>query len=185
MKDIIKHADKSEVFMREFRKYRDQILPQNKKKELQNDVETRWNSSVVMLKSFLELHDAVDLTIKKMCTDDEKKKFFVPPAEIDMITNLIDLLDSLKRATDQWQGEKYCTVSTIYPVIFAVVNGMKKQSSQGFSKELKNFKSTLITNLIERFCLNDEEFLGSMSIPMISTYLDDFVLDEFKHVRKR
>lgn len=171
VKDVVNFAGKSENFCREMRKYRDQMLPKDvQKRELQCDVDTRWNSTVIMIESFLSLHKAVEFAVNSVCNSENKKKLSFSVSEIELLTDITELLANLRRATDQWQGQHYVTSSTVYPVIFAVIDSMKALPKM--SKDAECLRKHLIKNVRERLSMDDEEFLGNMSIPMVASFLD-------------
>lgn len=172
VRDIITDARKSEKFSTLIRKFRDQILSEKTKRELQRDVQTRWNSTLLMLESFVDLHPAVDLAAKDLYSKDKvtAAKMFFSPAEMDLLRDVISVLKLLKVTTDTWEGDQYVTSSTVYPVIFKVVETMRH--SFKFESEAENLKEDLISNIEERLSMKDNEFLAEMSIPMIASFLD-------------
>jgi hypothetical protein len=115
VREVVNYAEKSEKFSRSLRKFRNQILPNDDKKELQWDVDTRWNSTLIMLESFLTLQLAVDLAVKDVFTDTNRARFFFSPEETDLICDVTSVLQSLRKTTDVWQGDTYVTFQSYTP----------------------------------------------------------------------
>lgn len=185
VKSAITIIRKSENLSREFRKCRDQLLPNANKRELQLCNATRWNSIYIMLDSFVELHVAMDFMTKSYsgirAADRQKLEFTA--TDIEVIRDVIKFLQGFKLATEQWEAEKYVTISTVYPIIFSIVRSIKAMQCH---KHLEYFRACLINNVETRFCLNDTEYLGKYSVHMIASQLDPrfkdltFVTDETK-----
>jgi len=52
---------------------------------------------------------------------DDKDKFMVPQKDVAVMEEILQLLEPLKVATDQWQAEKTVSISLVYPVVFAIL----------------------------------------------------------------
>lgn len=173
IRQVIGKITKSENFMREFRKIRNQLLP-NSKQELQLNVETRWNSDYIMLFSFKSLFFAYITTMRSVqissVKDFENELFQFSNDDEALINDILLVLSDLKEAADIWEGQHYVTISVVYPVLFAI---MKKFSRLDLkTTNGKTLMKALITNLNFRFSLEDNEFLSTLSVHMISTTLD-------------
>lgn len=156
----------------EFRTYRAQLCRDHDKCELQKHNKTRWNSTVVMLQSFSKLFDAFDFLVKStpVLNNVEKCSLSFGSHEIIAIKEMIVLLEDLKMTTDEWQTETSVSVSEVYPIMFCLLKRLQLKPCE--TAMAKEFQSRLLINLAERFSVEDQEFLGSMSVHVMGSFLD-------------
>jgi hypothetical protein len=181
IKKIIAAIRKSETLSRQLRQTRDQLLPAAKKRELQLNNATRWNSDVIMVESFLTLYPAIDFMMKTPEAKNDKTfhkkndgrdKFVFLPQDVKAAEDLITLLEHLKSATDEWQAEKTVSISAVYPILFAVRRKLRAFSTLSLSSAGQALRDALLHHLEIRFNMTDEPFLSSLSVHMIASYLD-------------
>lgn len=112
-----RHSEAMQIKLKEKQNF---LKYQNKTKLVQ-DINTRWNSTFDMLDSVLKNKDA----IKLLALEPENKaiKDSVPTdVEFDMLNELCDLLFPLKNLTVMLSGQKYCTISFLFPTIYKLIN---------------------------------------------------------------
>lgn len=114
--------------------------------KLINDVQTRWNSTVLMLQRFLEQRDAVTSTLTQlgkgaMCLSDE---------EYDQMKPIITALLPFLKATEEMSAEKTTTLSKIIPLARSLLQ-KAKSSPLPLSKALEKHMLTRKFDLLETF----------------------------------
>ncbi|CAG8686845.1 9811_t:CDS:2, partial [Dentiscutata heterogama] len=94
-----------------------------------NEYNTRWGSSLASWKRLKELKGPIQHVIFKLSLETSKeakkdyeilKKRFLKYWEWDLLDHLIDLFKPIEEATEWLGGQKYCTLSLIYPTIQAL-----------------------------------------------------------------
>ena len=94
-----------------------------------NECNTRWGSSLASWKRLKELKGPIQHVIFKLSLETSKeakkdyeilKKRFLKYWEWDLLDHLIDLFKPIEEATEWLGGQKYCTLSLIYPTIQAL-----------------------------------------------------------------
>ena len=80
---------------------------------LKQPVPTRWNSVAVMIKSII-LNEAI---INDMLHDLNKDELVLSHGEIIALKNLEQFLTPFKKISEQLQGEKYPTLSLVWPSV--------------------------------------------------------------------
>ncbi|XP_065354383.1 uncharacterized protein LOC135948858 [Calliphora vicina] len=74
---------------------------------LKNSVPTRWNSLLVMLNSFEQNIDMINIAILKL----KKENLIIPEMEKEIIKEVVIFLKIFEKATQYLQGQKYPTIS--------------------------------------------------------------------------
>ncbi len=94
-----------------------------------NDVKTRWGSSLASWKRLQELKNPIKRVILNLSLEDgnEAKKDYnklvirnLKDYEWDFLNKLIEVFKPIEEATEWLGGQKYCTLSLMYPVIHAL-----------------------------------------------------------------
>lgn len=89
------------------------LSPKAQPRFLVADVETRWNSTVEMMQSYIDLKPALIRTLREL--DDFKEA--ITDQEWVIITWAIQLSEPICRATTILGGDTYPTLSLVYPVV--------------------------------------------------------------------
>lgn len=82
--------------------------------KLKQSCETRWNSTYYMIQRYVEVHKHV-FTIQ--CNTKSAPSVIVAE-ELEVLTELLELLKPFENATKIVSGEKYVTASKVIPIIF-------------------------------------------------------------------
>ena len=185
VKTIITKTRKSEKVKQEFDRQKKTMLPQKDwDKELQQENDTRWDSLYTSLNSYIVLHPAAEATMRKLCTIADLPKHVFSPVEFIQLEGIVAVLSGVKELTTIWQGQNYVTISSTYPTLFAVVAGLRGLNDT----PVPALRDLLITHLEERFCIDDDDFLGTGCIHMLASALDprfkslEFVSNDIKNI---
>jgi len=93
------------------------------------DCKTRWGSSLASWKRLLELKHAIKRTLATLKLDSDKdakndwtrlKKRYLKDWEWKLLEELCKLFQPIENATTFLGGEKYCTISLIYPTLESI-----------------------------------------------------------------
>ena len=154
-------------------------LKYESKTKLIQDVPTRWNTKFDQLDSISNNKDA--LNSLAILPQNKSIKDFVPnEQEYILINDYCDLLFPLKNSTVMMSGQKYCTVSILFPAIYKLVN-FELNDIELSTKQCIKLRESLLSSLVSRFqyLFEDDTFIAS-------TFLDfrmnkfDFLNDEIK-----
>jgi len=94
-----------------------------------NDVKTRWGSSLASWKRLQQLKSSINRVILNLCLEnnneakkdyDRLKKLNLSNYEWNLLDKLIKVFEPIEEATEWLGGQKYCTLSLIYPSIYAL-----------------------------------------------------------------
>ena len=100
------------------------------------------------------------LTVEKPGTivdASERKKLTFSMTENNHFDDVIYLLRALKLATDVWEADSYVSITTVYPNLITLQNGMPNPSWYGSSK-INNAEP------LHRCSMDDDVFLSEMSL---------------------
>jgi hypothetical protein len=126
-------------------------------KQLQvlQDVETRWNSALFMVKRLLEILPAIWAVLYK-----DKKHGHLLPSDSDRknMEDLKDLLEPVEEATKKVSAEKSSTVSLILPTLQRFVNHDFVPKPTDSSLIVKA-KTAIRNDLTKRYLKDDEQLL--------------------------
>ena len=131
-------------------------------KKLKQECETRWNSTLDMLESYIWQHTEITGVLCKagkatLCLaepDDDKAE-----DEVAKVKETIETLQPMKEATQELSGESFTTLSKVLPLVTALKKKTEKQTSP------------LATALFTELSLRFDEFLTQEYLK-ISTALD-------------
>ena len=151
------------------------------------DVVTRWNSSYYMLKRFLELEKAINLTVNIKMTNEE----------IDLLYELVNILSPFEKLTLLSSSEDN-TVSNIIPSVFGLkiillnkLEKMKKLSieeaknegiSDSDSEETKINKEQMLMSFISELLKEIDRIFNDIednNLLFVSTILDPRYKEEY------
>lgn len=112
------HFKHSTSLMDQLRKAQsDEGIPEGCVKTLQQNVDTRWNSCLDMLESFLGLANKVAIILIKRSEISKGLPEMLSTNELNICKDFCNLLSPFKEATEQISGENYVTVSMVIPLI--------------------------------------------------------------------
>jgi len=110
VRKFVERLHRSRNAKAEFKKCQTRVgLPTN---EIEQEVDTRWNSCYIMLKTFFMMKDAVVLFL----TSPEGEDFMFQAAEWKIIEQALEVLEPLYLVTVEISGDTYVTGSKIIPL---------------------------------------------------------------------
>lgn len=128
---------------------------------LKNSVPTRWNSLLVMIESFVENIDVINILIFEI----NKKELMIPTMEKLIISEFLNFLKIFDKATKYLQGQKYPTISCViffYESIMTSLEKTEKESNFQLTIELCNFAKE---NFGKRFKILKVHVIASLLDP--------------------
>jgi hypothetical protein len=128
------------------------------KKQLIQDVKTRWNSTYEMLDTISMNKTALN-ELRKISLLNKNIKDFVPnDDQYELIDEFCDLLEPIKNITDILSGSNYVTISLLYPLIRDLVDDVIPKKNFKYDK-ISKFKDMILGSLVGRFnyVLNENE----------------------------
>ena len=143
----------------------------NKEHHLLQDVVTRWNSTYFMMEHLCEqrvaiyavLHDA------SVTSRDDYRHLDLKDDQWELLTEMVAILKPLQVATTVFSLEQNASCSIVYPVINSLLkNYLKIEKSE--LNQVKNFKHTVSTQLIERFKPDEPD--TAKCLPVLCSALD-------------
>ncbi|XP_060665471.1 zinc finger BED domain-containing protein 4-like isoform X1 [Drosophila nasuta] len=166
IKRVVMQFKHSPAMMDQLRKAQtDEGIPEGKIKTLIQNVDTRWNSCLDMMESFLGLANKVALILLNKSERVKGLPEMLNVSELTICRDLCSLLQPFKKATEQISGENYVTVSLVLPLISMLAAKIKALEME--TKEGKRAKEALIRISERRF-----QALQTNAILVKSTFLD-------------
>lgn len=135
-KSIVAFFNHSGVASDHLRKATDKVLIQ--------DVPTRWNSTYYMIERFLEVKTQVNDILLSIPND----QMLVTGKEFELLNNVLTMLRPLEEATKIVSGDKYCTASTVIPIVSIIKDKLGKLSDN--TQEAKDIKEFLLLEIERR-----------------------------------
>lgn len=165
-KEIVRFIKSSsiatETFKQEQKNEIEDVMTENSYKLIQ-EVPTRWNSLLYMIRRILKTKNALNRTLLKL-------KRAPPPLTADEITILIDIVDCLDcfdEAINKVSALQHVTISLIIPITFGIYNHLNDHVLKITSEEGKIFCLSLIESVKKRLFIYE-----TRTVPRISTILD-------------
>ncbi|CAH1107496.1 unnamed protein product [Psylliodes chrysocephalus] len=112
-KEIVTFIKNSNIAADTFQKEQETC---DKQYKLIQEVKTRWNSTLYMLKRIVDTADALNRTLLKS----KKAPSPITAEEMIILKDLIKCLDIFEDATNKVSGATYVTVSLIIPITFGI-----------------------------------------------------------------
>src|SRR6266511_4684372 len=115
-----------------------------------NDVKTRWGSSLASWKRLQELKNPIKRVILNLSLEDNyeaKKDYkklknrYLKDYEWDLLNRLIEIFKPIEEATEWLGGQKYCTLSLMYPAIYTLKYDYIPDISLEDEESIENEKS--------------------------------------------
>ncbi len=156
--DIVTRTKKSNLAKEElFRCQKSLGIPTPKK--LLQEVETRWNSTFLMMERMLELKEAVSLLLAHSSMKNISQ---LTSDTWESVQDAVEVLRPLYEATLELSGEKFATASKIIPLTKMLMSAyatMMRQSSPGTVKH--DLAKAVLNGLNDRFAVvEDTRVLG-------------------------
>ena len=130
------------------------------KKKLKPDVKTRWNSTLIMLRSLLDLKQSVDDSLAIV-----KPELKLNVIEWDEIEELVFVLAPFEEITTDLSAQHYASVSKVIPSIRLLEHTLQDVFPTFASIEL--LKKDILAAMANRF-----QNIEDVTPLLISTYLD-------------
>lgn len=121
--------------------------PKNAPKKLVQDVPTRWNSTFLMIKRFLLLHEPLKATLALI----DKDLPTLTQNDWKMACELMLCLKPFFAVTESVSGEKYATASLIIPLVNSLISVCEKLAAKQFSPDVHEVAEKLLKEVNERF----------------------------------
>ncbi|XP_045453768.1 zinc finger BED domain-containing protein DAYSLEEPER-like [Melitaea cinxia] len=161
VKKIVTHIKKSTVAAERLHKY--QVQQGQDPKRLCQAVETRWNSTYIMLKRFVELEKAIRATLAFA----DRGLPTINPDDWILYQQLCMVLQPFEEITASMSGEKYLTGSSVIIVTRCLKETCQKLLEPNFGPVVTDTVLLLKAGLEEKF--RQIETSGTFSI---ATFLD-------------
>ncbi|XP_060665472.1 zinc finger BED domain-containing protein 4-like isoform X2 [Drosophila nasuta] len=136
IKRVVMQFKHSPAMMDQLRKAQtDEGIPEGKIKTLIQNVDTRWNSCLDMMESFLGLANKVALILLNKSERVKGLPEMLNVSELTICRDLCSLLQPFKKATEQISGENYVTISDV-PKPEDVFDDFMSAHNNSITKEL-------------------------------------------------
>ena len=137
VRKFVERLHRSRNAKEEFNRCQKQARKDNATTAIEQEVDTRWNSAYVMLKTFFELKKAVCL----FSGTPEGEDFTFPKAEWDIIEHALEVLEPLYLVTVEMSGEKYVSGSKVIPLTKILLGGYVRMLAK-YGSQLQEFRYT-------------------------------------------
>lgn len=136
-------------------------------------VKTRWNSVADMFERLLKLRWPISavLSDRNVTKYSDAKTLDLTNDQWDLIEAILPALISLKKANTLLCGEKFVTLSCVWPIMKMLVDHHLKIENTD-TGVLKQFKNELIKNITEKFQLDSDFTSTSIPTALLTSALD-------------
>lgn len=114
--------------------------------KLIQESETRWNSTLEMIKRIYEVRDELSVVISQCPNAPENLK----AEEYDCVEEIQRILDPFQICTEAVSGDQYATISLIIPLIKGVSLQLCQLEREDFSELSKKVLDSLKTSVVQR-----------------------------------
>ena len=118
VRTIIQYFKQSGPAADELRK----VQPSNRILKVKQDVETRWNSSYLMLNRYIELKDYINLALSHLVDAPTQ----ITGAENEVISDGLRILKPFFSITEEMSAEKVVTLSKVIPIQYYLRQGLSE-----------------------------------------------------------
>ncbi|XP_074604103.1 E3 SUMO-protein ligase ZBED1-like [Brevipalpus obovatus] len=112
--------------------------------KVKQDVETRWNSTYLMLERYMKIKDHINLALGRL--PDGPSPISGPDREV--IEDALKLLKPFFKITEEMSAEKLVTLSKAIPLQFCLSTGLEKTETKTVSLGIKS-KSNALNRALE------------------------------------
>lgn len=88
-------------------------------------VETRWNSTYIMLERLYEQISAVNGAL--LDKNSKCENLFINADEISLISGYLNVLSCFYEATKEFSASKYITLSIVIPTFNSIINNLQQE----------------------------------------------------------
>ncbi|XP_032428162.1 zinc finger BED domain-containing protein 1-like [Xiphophorus hellerii] len=131
--------------------------------KLMQEVETRWNSTYLMLQRLVELREPVGAALAGLHTDIP----FFTASEFDIVVACLSLLSPFYDATTELSAEEHVSASKVIPLLKMMEKALQEEDTKSAPAVAVEIGEQLIRQLREKL-----HMLQSMSILSLATLLD-------------
>ncbi|XP_032428200.1 zinc finger BED domain-containing protein 1-like [Xiphophorus hellerii] len=131
--------------------------------KLMQEVETRWNSTYLMLQRLVELREPVGAALAGLHTDIP----FFTASEFDIVVACLSLLSPFYDATTELSAEEHMSASKVIPLLKMIEKALQEEDTKSAPAVAVEIGEQLIRQLREKL-----HMLQSMSILSLATLLD-------------
>ncbi|XP_032421790.1 zinc finger BED domain-containing protein 1-like [Xiphophorus hellerii] len=131
--------------------------------KLMQEVETRWNSTYLMLQRLVELREPVGAALAGLHTDIP----FFTASEFDIVVACLSLLSPFYDATTELSAEEHVSASKVIPLLKMIEKALQEEDTKSAPAVAVEIGEQLIRQLREKL-----HMLQSMSILSLATLLD-------------
>ena len=177
---IVTHFKHSVVGMEAIRKRQD---AQNEKRlKFIQDVATRWNSSLHMIKRLLLLRPHVTAILKdETVTKAADRQLDLHPEQYGLMESLIEILKRFEAATTILSAEKTVTISCVLHIVVELASILEVNDTD--SVTISQVKTVMLRDLQRRFSLKpfDAETMEAMSAILDPRFHHASTLSRLQH----
>uniref|UniRef100_A0A3B5QTD9 HAT C-terminal dimerisation domain-containing protein n=1 Tax=Xiphophorus maculatus TaxID=8083 RepID=A0A3B5QTD9_XIPMA len=131
--------------------------------KLMQEVETRWNSTYLMLQRLVELREPVGAALAGLHTDIP----FFTASEFDIVVACLSSLSPFYDATTELSAEEHVSASKVIPLLKMIAKVLQEEDTKSAPAVAVEIGEQLIRQLREKL-----HMLQSMSILSLATLLD-------------
>ncbi|TRY79435.1 hypothetical protein TCAL_05894, partial [Tigriopus californicus] len=120
-------------------------------KKLMAKVETRWNSTFMMLERFLECKNVLTLLFAGSFFEGKSDGFKFFHSEWDSIQDMVHCLSHIYEATQEMGGEKHTTIGKTIPMTTVLMKAYQEEVEESKTSLTKELAQEILKNLHLRF----------------------------------
>ena len=147
-------------------------------KKLINSCATRWNSTYEMLERLLKLRWPIVAVLSDESVTKRSDRFLdLKTEQWKLVEDLVPILEQFSVATTFFSEEENVSISSVFAIVHGLLDYLElpREESSPDSKVIRDFKTTVSTQLIERFELTSLHAAHPM---LMGSLLDP----RFKHI---
>ena len=137
-------------------------------KVLAQDVATRWNSTLIMLRSLLDLQSYVQDVLSSIKIN--RRDLDLSEMEWDTLVNVIDVLQPFQELTKELSSQNYPSISKCIPSVVLLTRWLRNTHQTVHTDCQKRLISDLLDGISKRF--DNTQKIWHSTPHLIGTYLD-------------